>query len=402
MKNMYRIIATMVFLSLSLLLQAQKAELSEIKTCLKENKNLDVADSLIRKVIAMPKEKNNIRHYLTLTEIRRKKYENSNEKLYLRQLKDTASLFPVLRRMFLAYESLDSIDALPDKKGKVAPKHRKKNAAFLHLLRQNLYNGGIFSAKKQNYSETFDCMDLYLDACRQPLFSHYNYLQEDKQLPQAAYWAAVSARKLKRYSLMTKYLDLALANRDNAPLVLAMLHEAFVENNEPKKAVEYLKKGFREYSEFPYFFPRLVDYYSQKNEIDSVKQIVDTAISLEPGNMFYRLAKNNLQLNSKEYDDCIALGDSLIHNNDQNAEAYYNVGAAYFNKALLRNQKTENLKNKKKEVNALYEKALPYVERYRILAPKNTQRWAPMLYTIYLNLNKGKEFEEIDKLMKNL
>ena len=177
--------------------------------------------------------------------------------------------------------------------------------------------------------------------------------------------------------------------------------EAFVENNESKKAVEYLKKGFREYSEFPYFFPRLVDYYSQKNEIDSVKQIVDTAISLEPGNMFYRLAKNNLQLNSKEYDDCIALGDSLIHNNDQNAEAYYNVGAAYFNKALLRNQKTENLKNKKKEVNALYEKALPYIERYRILTPKKTQRWAPMLYTIYLNLNKGKEFEEIDKLMKN-
>ena len=131
MKNMYRIIATMVLLSLSLLIQAQKAELSEIKTCLKENKNLDVADSLIRKVIAMPKEKNNIRHYLTLTEIRRKQYENGNEKLYLRQLKDTASLFPILRKMFLAYESLDSIDALPNKKGKVSPKHRKKNAAPL-------------------------------------------------------------------------------------------------------------------------------------------------------------------------------------------------------------------------------------------------------------------------------
>ena len=345
---MYRIIAIMVLLSLSLLIQAQKAELSEIKTCVKENKNLDVADSLIRKVIAMPKEKNNIRHYLTLTEIRRKQYENGNEKLYLRQLKDTASLFPILRKMFLAYESLDSIDALPNKKGKVSPKHRKKNAAFLHLIRQNLYNGGIFSAQKQNYSETYDCMDLYLDACRQPLFSQYNYIKEDKLLPQAAYWATVSARKLKRYTLMTKYLDLALDNRDNAPLVLAMLHEAFVENNEPEKAVEYLKRGFREYSEFPYFFPRLVDYYSHKNEIDSVKQIVDTAISFEPGNMFYRLAKNNLQLNSKEYDDCIALGDSLIHNNDQNAEAYYNVGAAYFNKALLRNQKTENLKNKKK------------------------------------------------------
>jgi hypothetical protein len=40
------------------------------------------------------------------------------------------------------------------------------------------------------------------------------------------------------------------------------------------------------------------------------------------------------------------------------------------------------------------------MEKYRELAPDESQRWAPALYRIYLNLNKGKQFEEIDRLMR--
>ena len=101
-----------------------------------------------------------------------------------------------------------------------------------------------------------------------------------------------------------------------------------------------------------------------------------------------------------EYDDCVALGDSLIHNNDKLAEAYYNVGTAYFNKAVKREKTGNESRQKRKEVNSLYEKSMPYLERYRILRQKEHERWAPMLYTIYLNLNKGEEFDEIDSLIK--
>ena len=42
----------------------------------------------------------------------------------------------------------------------------------------------------------------------------------------------------------------------------------------------------------------------------------------------------------------------------------------------------------------------PYMEKYRELAPFDSQRWGPALYRVYLNLNKGKQFEEIDRLMR--
>jgi hypothetical protein len=48
----------------------------------------------------------------------------------------------------------------------------------------------------------------------------------------------------------------------------------------------------------------------------------------------------------------------------------------------------------------MYQRALPYMEAYRRMAPQQTQKWATALYRIYFNLNMGKQFDEMDKLLK--
>ena len=40
----------------------------------------------------------------------------------------------------------------------------------------------------------------------------------------------------------------------------------------------------------------------------------------------------------------------------------------------------------------------PSIERFRLLAPDQKDKWMPLLYTIYLNLNMGKEFDEINRI----
>lgn len=47
----------------------------------------------------------------------------------------------------------------------------------------------------------------------------------------------------------------------------------------------------------------------------------------------------------------------------------------------------------------LYRKARPCMEKVRKLQPEMMDRWAPALYRIYLNLNLGEEFVEIDRLL---
>jgi len=48
----------------------------------------------------------------------------------------------------------------------------------------------------------------------------------------------------------------------------------------------------------------------------------------------------------------------------------------------------------------MYQKAMPYMEAYRQMEPSQQQKWAPALYRIYFNLNMGKQFDEIDKILK--
>ena len=42
------------------------------------------------------------------------------------------------------------------------------------------------------------------------------------------------------------------------------------------------------------------------------------------------------------------------------------------------------------------------METYRLLAPEKKEKWGPALYRIYFNLNLGKQFDEIDRLLKGL
>ena len=57
------------------------------------------------------------------------------------------------------------------------------------------------------------------------------------------------------------------------------------------------------------------------------------------------------------------------------------------------------MRNIKREVDKLYRTALPYLEQYRAMAADKIDRWGRPLYRIYLSLNMGDKFDEIDKLL---
>lgn len=91
----------------------------------------------------------------TLFDALQGQYKAGNEALYLKQKYDTAAFFQITSRLFTQMERYDSIDALPDKKGRVELKMRKDNAELLHRIRPNLYNGGLYYLSRQKYAEGY-------------------------------------------------------------------------------------------------------------------------------------------------------------------------------------------------------------------------------------------------------
>jgi tetratricopeptide (TPR) repeat protein len=100
-------------------------------------------------------------------------------------------------------------------------------------------------------------------------------------------------------------------------------------------------------------------------------------------------------LNLGRYAESLDYSKRLLTLNDQMADAYYNAGTACLN--IILNMDT---RRHKKQIKKMYQKAQPYMETYRRLAPDAKDKWGPALYRIYFNLNLGKQFDEIDRLLR--
>ena len=388
-----------VFICLPLIAWGQKKTMTQVKDYIKSGKNLDKAEKLMTDLLNDSSSRGNEKVWLLLFESQRKQYDQGNEKLYLKEKYDTTALFLVGKRMFYTLEGLDSLDRLPDARGKVKLKYRDRSAELLNIYRPNLFNGGVFFMKKHDFSRAYDFFDTYINSAVKPMFARYQYAERDKRLPEAAYWASYCGYKLEKPQLTLRHTYQALKDSVHLPYMLQYLAETYKLEKDTARYVQTLKDGFSKYPKFPFFFPRLIDYYSHIGAYDEAMKSCDEALQTDSVNTLFRYAKSSLLLTMGRYKQSFAISKALIAENDTLADAYLNAGLALFDQAVELDKKTQSGSKKYNQILELYRKAMPYLEKYRAMAPDQKDKWALPLYTIYLNLNMGKQFDEIDKLI---
>ncbi len=374
---------------------AQKKELSQARTILKSKRGVEQAEQLMTKLLKDSANRQDKRIYAVWYESVLMQYQAVNEKLYMKQRQDTAQFFELTRRLFNVAEALDSLDMRPDRKGRVDPEYRKEHAEQLMKFRPNLFVASTYFVRKSDFKKAYDFMEAYMDCARQPLFTGYHLDSLDERMPEAAYWATYCGYRMNDPVLTLRYRHLALRDTARAEYTLQYMSEARRQLNDDSLYMETLREGFHRYPTNSYFFPRLMDYYTARGDNAEALNVVNRALEVNDSSMLYLYAKSTVLFNMGRYDESIALSDTLIARNDSMPDPYYNAGTAYLNKALKLHPLRE-----KKQLKLTYQKARPYMERYRQLAPDQKQKWGPALYRIYLNLNMGRQFDEIDQLMK--
>ena len=379
---------------------AQKKEIQTAKDQVKAGKNLDQAAASMKKLLADSANRTNRKIWTIYFDAVRKQYEQGNEKLYLKQKYDTAQLFNYTRQLFEVAFQYDSVETVPDKKGRRDFEFRKGHSDYLAHIRSNLYNGGIWFLNKKKYPDAYKFFDCYIECASQPMFKQYNYGVKDKHLPTAAYYAVYSGYKMKDPKATLHHSYEALKDTVHYNYMLQYLAETYMLEKDTVRYVASLKEGFKRVPTFPYFFPRLVEYYVVRNQLDSAMTVVNEALTVVPDSDVYLAAKSNLLLEQGKLQECIEVSKKVIEVNQKLGDPYYNAGICYFNLAVEQDKNSHNSRKVKEQVEENYKKALPYLVKYREMEPKEQGKWAFPLYTIYLNLNMGKEFDEIDKVMK--
>jgi tetratricopeptide (TPR) repeat protein len=106
----------------------------------------------------------------------------------------------------------------------------------------------------------------------------------------------------------------------------------------------------------------------------------------------YWFAMSMFALAQGDYEKCISMSDECLKREANNIDALYNKGISLLNMALAENDAARR--------RVLYRRALEPMEMVRQLAPDDLGRWGNPLYRIYLNLNMGQKFEEIDEMLE--
>lgn len=379
---------------------AQKKEIIAAKDQVKSGKNLDQAQANMQKLLKDSVNRSNKKIWTVLYDAVRKQYEQGNENLYLKQQYDTAKLFNLARQLFVIAQDFDSVEMVPDVKGRTKLEYRKEHAEYLDKIRPNLFVGGLWMVRKQKYSDAYQLFDQYIHCASLPLFAHYAYRQNDQRIPLAAYWAVYCGYKMKNPKATLHHSYEALKDTAHYDYMLQYLAETYKIEKDTARYEQTLKEGFDHSPKFPFFFPRLVEFYSHEDRLDLAMQVVDKALATDSLNTTYLFTKSTILLNQGKNKESIRISDQLIAMKDSLPEIYYNAGLAYFNMAVELDKNVQVSRKRHAEILALYQKALPYLEQYRRLQPEEQDKWALPLYTIYLNLNKGDEFDEIDRLMR--
>ncbi len=374
---------------------AQKKELSQARTILKSGKRVEEAEKLMTGLLKKEANKDNKRIYAVWYESVLMQYQAVNEKLYMNQKQDTAQFYELTRRLFTVAESLDSLDMRPDKKGRVEPEYRKDHAEQLMKYRPNLFFAITYFIRKNDYKRAYEFGEFYLNCADQPLFKTYRLDSLDTRMTEAAYWTTYAGYRMNDPVLTLRYRKLALRDSSRAMSTLQFMAVARQKLKDDSLYLETLREGFRRDVTNDYFFSHLMDIYAAKGDYEQALATVEQSLEKNDSSQLYLFAKSTVLLNMGRYDESIALCKQLIEKHDSMPEPYYNAGIAYMNKALKLHPLRE-----KKQMRMTYQKARPYMERYRLLAPMQKHKWGPALYRIYLNLNMGEEFDEIDRLLK--
>ena len=392
----FRIIATICCMVITIACLAQRRQLQEARVILKSGKNFEQAEKLMTDLLKDTANQSNTRIDDFWLQAVEKQYGAMNEQMYKKQKVDTVKLFNLTKRIFTIGERLDSLDMIPDKKGRVSLQYRKDNAERLNSYRPNLFFGGAYYLRKLQYQQAFEYFETYIDCIRQPLFSDLNLLVSDERIGEAAYWATYCGYRMNDPVLTLRHAGLARLDSTKLDYTLQYVAESWKQLNDDSLYVATLWEGFHKFPTSGYFFPRLIDSYTAKGNYEKALAVADEALAADSLSELYLFAKSTMLLNLGEYAQSLAYSKKIIAQNDQMADAYYNAGTALVNIALSMDPRKQ-----KKQIRKKYQMAMPYMETYRRLAPQQKDKWAPALYRIYFNLNMGKQFDEIDKILKN-
>ena len=329
-----------------------------------------------------------------------------NEKVYLKQACDTTVLFESTRQIVHYLMKADSLERLQmECLGKEYVKDDKKVKTIKRYYK-NLKAGTRYFFERQNYKEAQRHLAVLLNLSTTDLCEGFTVDTLSKEYITNAYMYTYSAFQNQDFSEVERYKSLLLSDDQYYPSSLEIYARAANDRGLSDAFETYLEMGVQSMPLHEYFFDELATLYVADQRLAQSVDLADLALTADSTSLKAMYLKAYALYHMEEEKACIEVAKKLVAADS----AQYYVEANYFAGKLIMNEletiylptraSSKRFQEAKLEMKRVCAEARPYLERYRQLAPSQRDKWVPLLYRIYLELNMGPEFEDISRYVQ--
>lgn len=256
-----------------------------------------------------------------------------------------------------------------DPKGTI--KKKIITGSIYNTLAVDLYNQGSTRFEAKDYSGALQSFQSQIKITESELYAG----AIDTGMYYNAGLAAVNSAK---YDEAIKYFEKCAEMKYMGVSPYFQMSETYLALGDTAKA-EGVLQGLQ--SKFPNdkgVTLQLIDLYIKSNKNEEAQKYIQLAKADDPGNYSLYYAAGIIYLNENKYDEAIPELTKSIEIKGDLYDTQYGLGAAYINKAADMFKKANDIMDVKQytaaidEANAVYAKALPYIEKAHELKPDDT------------------------------
>ncbi|MCQ2065149.1 MAG: DUF2225 domain-containing protein [Bacteroidaceae bacterium] len=401
--------------------KAQKVSEKVVKDAKEQQDKADgdknAAKRLIDQAIKDPLVADWYQTWLVAANVYQDQFYLENLKLYNQQNCDTVLMYKNMLKWFDYAFKADSLEQIPNSKGKTTQETRKKHSEEISRNVSMLISAGIFYFNRRgDFATAYDYFELFFKIKEHPMLAaDMEGRISDGDMWTYAYYDQLCAYKVEKWNDVIRLYDLASqdttvsGNSTNGEYSTEFVVDAYGALKDTANWLKTLKEGLMKYPTVDYYYDKLLSYYSKKGDTEELEKFAKEMIEADPEKSYNYFILGVIYQQGKNFEAAVEQYKQAIAKDENLKEAYNNLGICYIEMARAYMQKNEKVSPRDKQYKTIlenekqyYRDAMPIYEKYRELAPDDKMNWGMRLYEIYYKLNMTKEFNEMDKLLESM
>ena len=301
----------------------------------------------------------------------------------------------------VAYDSYMKALALDDKN-----KFSNSVKIKLTLLISDITNQAVNAFNEEKYDKALKSFEQIMAVEHTPIFKADEPNAVDTGV---IFNAGLAASNAQNYDKAIQYYKEAANYKYGGARTYQLISNSYKQKQDTIGALDALKQGLNEYPGNSILLVEVINMYLDGNKVDDALKYLNIAIDQDPKNSSYYFAKGTLYDKLQKQDEAIQCYLKAIEFKDDYFDAYYNLGALYYNRGVKQidvanavpSNQPQKYEEEKNKADAEFGKAIPYMEKAHAINP--TDKFTmESLKTLYYRLKMLDKHAEIVEKMKNL